>query len=133
MIKDVFEWGPLEGITWMEQIANRAKENNLQDATIGVEMSLSPRLVEGLITHAEYQILSKSLPEAEIMDGSNVINEVAVIKEPEEIRMLRKAAKIADAGQEAALEVLDVGVTETAILGAGEKRMRELGQCGTGL
>jgi Xaa-Pro dipeptidase len=126
-IKDVYEWGPIKGITWMEQIANRVKENKLQNATIGIEMSLSPRLVEGLITHAEYQTLTQCLPEAEIVDGSDVINEVAVIKEPEEIKLLRKAAQIADAGQKAALEVLDVGVTETAIVGAGEKKMRELG------
>ncbi|MHA1209771.1 MAG: M24 family metallopeptidase [Candidatus Freyarchaeota archaeon] len=126
-IKDVYGWGPMKGITWMEQITERVKENNLQNSTIGVEMSVSPRLVEGLITHAEYQALAESLPEAEIVDASDVINEVAVIKEPEEIELLKKAAEIADGGMEAALEALDVGVTETAIVGAGEKRMRELG------
>ncbi|MHA1631237.1 MAG: M24 family metallopeptidase [Candidatus Freyarchaeota archaeon] len=72
-------------------------------------------------------MLQEKLPDAKFVNASRVMNEAVVVKEPAEIERIRKAADIVDAGIKASLKALKVGVTETAVVGAGEKAMRELG------
>jgi Xaa-Pro aminopeptidase len=92
-----------------------------------VESEITPRLIEGVISDAEFKMLKDKLPDTTFVESSQVMNEAVVVKDAAEIERIRKAAEIADKGMQAALDALAVGVTETAVLGAAEKAMREFG------
>lgn len=126
-LDDVENWVPIEGENWMDKITRKIKDDEFQNPTMGVEKGLSARITGGLITADEYEYLKQELSQAEIVNSSDIIDEVAMVKEPIEIKCLQESAKIADLGMKDALKVLEEGITETAVLGAGEKKMRELG------
>jgi Xaa-Pro aminopeptidase len=126
-VQNVIPWAPLPGMNWPELVSGKIKELGLDKGRIGVESEITPRLIEGVITDAEFRMLKERLPDAEFSNASIVMNEAVVVKEPAEIDRLRKAAEIADKGIKAALEAVEDGVTETAVLGAAERVMREEG------
>lgn len=125
---NVKAWIPQDSMTWMEQVTTRIDADGYDGGRIGVEKGVSPRRLEGTLTHEEHRVLSECLEDStELVDARNVMNEAVAVKDDAEIDALREAAGIVDEGMEAALDDLEVGATETEVVGAGEKRMRELG------
>ncbi len=61
------------------------------------------------------------------MNALDVVDRAAYVKEPGEIKLLRQAAAIADAGMERVRESLEIGMSETEIAGIGEMELRRLG------
>jgi Xaa-Pro aminopeptidase len=123
---DVEAWIPQQGMTWMEQVATRLNVDGLDGGCVGVEKGVSPRGLGGTLTYEEHRVPSGEL-DAELVDACDVMNEVVAVKGDAEIEALREGTAIVDEGMEAALDALEPGVTETEVVGAAEKRMRELG------
>ena len=98
-----------------------------ENATIGLELGHSPRVITGYLFATEYEYLKEALPSANFVNALDVMDQVTLVKEPAEIRLMRQAAAIADAAQEAVEKALYVGITEQEIAGIGELEMRKRG------
>jgi Xaa-Pro aminopeptidase len=99
--------------------------------TVGVEAGMSNYLPEGNLTHYEYQAFENALPGVKLINALDIIDRLAVIKEPGEINRFRKAGAMADAGHVAVYNAIINGgfnkYTETEIAGIAAMGMREAG------
>lgn len=111
----------------MEMAIDRICELGLTGGRIGIEDGYSWYLPEGMITHQEYRILEDGCQGADIVNITRVIDDLLLIKEPEQIQLMRQATAVSDAAQEAVMAVATPGMTETEIAGIAEKVMRDLG------
>lgn len=111
----------------MEMVVQRIRELGFQNGRIGVEDGYSCYLPEGTITHLEYRMLEDGCPDAAIVNLTPAIDRFMLIKEPEQIHLMRQATALSDAAQEAVRAEARIGMTETEIAGIAEYTMRELG------
>ncbi|MGI6316841.1 MAG: M24 family metallopeptidase [Christensenellales bacterium] len=122
-IKDLRVWAPAyAGITphgFCETAIDILNERGYANKTIAVEM---PSISYIFLDH-----LKRNLPEATIIDGEDMINHVMMLKDEEELELIRRACAIADAGTRQIIENARVGVTEAELMGYAEKEMRRLG------
>jgi Xaa-Pro aminopeptidase len=99
--------------------------------TVGVEAGMSNYLPEGNLTHYEYLAFENALPGVKLTNALDIIDRLAVIKEPGEINRFRKAGAMADAGHVAVYNAIINGgfkkYTETEIAGIAAMGMREAG------
>ncbi|RJP17532.1 MAG: aminopeptidase P family protein [Candidatus Abyssobacteria bacterium SURF_5] len=120
--------GPvLPGFSLIEQAVARIQSWGYAEKTIGVELGHSPRLAAGFLFATEYEMLLKDLPKATFVNAINVVDKVSATKETGEIALMKRAAAICDAAQEAVRNELRPGLTELEIAGIGELTMRQLG------
>ncbi|MGQ9474970.1 MAG: M24 family metallopeptidase [Actinomycetota bacterium] len=126
-LDNVVGCGPLPGMELWDVTLRQIKEHGWDKAVIGVELGHSPRMIAGYLFATEYQFLRENLPEAKLVNALEIMDRVSYVKDPEEIKLLRQAAAIADAAQQRVKELLEVGMTEQEIAGIGELAMRELG------
>lgn len=77
--------------------------------------------------------LTAALPDAEWVDVENALCDLRAVKSPAEIEVIRYAYKIAQAGFDAAVRAIAVGVTERAVAAEAETAMRRMGAEGTGI
>ncbi|HPJ95145.1 MAG TPA: Xaa-Pro peptidase family protein [Deltaproteobacteria bacterium] len=118
---------PLPGLELWDVTVGQIKAKGFEKATIGVEIGHSPRMIAGYLFASEYEFLKEALPHARFVNALDLMDEVTYVKDPEEIKLLRHAAAIADAAQERVMEELYVGISEMEIAGIGEMEMRRLG------
>lgn len=67
--------------------------------------------------------LRNSMPEAELVDGSGSVEMGRRVKSAEELKYMRKAAKITSAGMQAAMEEISEGKTENDVAAAAFSAM----------
>ena len=107
------------------------KHLNGKKGVVGVEAGMSNYLPEGNLTHYEYTAFEAALPGATLTNALDIIDRLAVIKEPGEIARFRKAGAMADAGHVAVYTAIINGgfkkYTETEIAGIAAMGMREAG------
>ena len=89
------------------------REKGLQKATIGIE--------ETFMSVAEYRRLTRLLPEARLVDGSDILRRCRMIKSPYEIDMLKKSGKVAVAAWNASLNVAKPGLLEFEVAQAARE------------
>jgi Xaa-Pro aminopeptidase len=77
--------------------------------------------------------LMKALPQAEWIDIEDLMCELRSVKSPAEIEVIRHAYQIAEAGFEAAVKMIGIGVTEREVAAEAEAAMRRAGAEGTGI
>jgi len=122
-IKDVQFWnGPYYGLevsSFSERSVEILRERGMEKGTIAVE--------EPSISWAVYSTLRADLPHANFIDGEKLINEVMMIKDSEELSIMRRVSAIADVGLQAIKEGAKIGITECNLAGIAEYAMRELG------
>jgi len=117
-IKDVRVWGVpfiIQGkrvertaVSPVECVAEALKERGLDNAVIGVESEyLSMRLIEGL---------RKALPKAVFRDATPVLWQLRMVKSPEEVRRLRKAAEATEKAVQKAFDSVWEDMTELELL-----------------
>lgn len=126
-IKNVNIWGPAEGMYLEPQVAESIKKLGYEKGKIGVEYGQEMILASGHILAAEYDKLKNLLPEVEFKNATHLIDYITSIKEPEEIKLLKRASEITDVGQKAVRDELCVGMTETEVAGIAEYAMRKAG------
>ncbi len=71
--------------------------------------------------------------DGEIVDVSAPVSMLRAVKTPAEIEVIRYAYRIAQAGFDAALRAIDVGVTQREVAAAAECAMRTMGSEGMGI
>ena len=122
------EWGSKQNPVFVDTIAKVIKEMGLGDKKVAIELTCGgPRVAPGLLLAFEYQQMLAALPEAHLVDGTFAVDEVMVVKEKEEIELLRQAAAIGDIGLRSAVDAIEEGVTENYLVGVGEFAMRKAG------
>jgi Xaa-Pro dipeptidase len=75
---------------------------------LGIEMSAWP------LSLARYKTISDVLGGIEFLDGTDIVATLRQVKSPAEIRLMRRAAKVAEKGMATASEVTRAGLTERA-------------------
>ncbi|MDW5315683.1 Xaa-Pro peptidase family protein [Rhizobium sp. PL01] len=91
-------------------------EKGLSDGRIGIEF-------DGLSV-TDFRLLSMALPQVELVDASDLVRRLKMIKSPTEIGYLRTAVELAEAGIVTLRETVDIGVSRDALAGAWEKGAR---------
>ncbi len=93
------------------------KEFTTLRATVGVDD----------LDFGEFEVLQNTFPNVKFVDASDMLNTLRFIKSDEEIKLIRKAAKISDYGMEAAVRALKVGATEIEVAAEAEYEMKKRG------
>jgi Xaa-Pro dipeptidase len=90
----------------MRWVANMLRQKGLEKKRFGVEM-------DGYWFNARmYVTLSEELPDAVLMDGTNLVNWIKTVKSPAEITYIKQAAQICEKVMQTAVDKIDVGVWE---------------------
>jgi Xaa-Pro aminopeptidase len=127
----------MKGFEWHKKIQREAKKSGLYSSKekpprIGVELGLDICVTGQMLSFTEANLLKKIFPGCELVDFNDKTEQIQLIKEPEEIALLRKASEITDIGQEAVKEALKnrkdgKRFTENEIAGIGTLAMRKAG------
>jgi len=56
--------------------------------------------------------IKRNLPDAKIIDGSKLLDEIRAVKSPEEVELIKTATEIAEKSMEDALEIAQAGIME---------------------
>ncbi len=91
-------------------------EKGLSTSRIGIEF-------DGLSV-TDFRVLSAALPQAELIDASDLVRRLKMIKSPTEIGYLRTAVELAEAGIVALRETIDIGISRDELAAAWEKGAR---------
>jgi Xaa-Pro dipeptidase len=126
-LDNVVGYGGFPGLDFAELIAKRIEELGLARGKIGVESGTSNYLPDGFITLHEYEQIRKRLPDAEFVNAVAVMDRFTLVKEPEEIKLMRQATALCDAAHEEVRDNLRVGISEKEIAGIAEAVMRDRG------
>ena len=90
----------------MRWLADLLREKGLDKNRFGLEM-------DGYWFNARmYLTLLEELPRARLMDGTNLVNWLRVVKSSAEIDYMQQAAQICERVMQAAIDAIDVGVWE---------------------
>jgi Xaa-Pro aminopeptidase len=126
-LDNVVGYGGIPGMDFIDMIVNRVRELGLEDGVIGIESGTSNYLPEGFITLHEYEQLRERLPNASFVNAVHLMDRFTLVKEPEEIKLMRQATALVDAAHELVRDNLRVGISEKEIAGIAEGYMREKG------
>jgi Xaa-Pro dipeptidase len=90
----------------MRWLADLLREKGLDKKSFGVEM-------DGYWFNARmYTTLLEELPQADLMDGTNLVNWIRAVKSPAEIDYMRQAGRICERVMQTAVDNIDVDVWE---------------------
>ncbi len=90
----------------MNWLADLLRERSLDQKSLGLEM-------DGYWFNARmYLTLAEELPQARLVDGTNLVNWVKTVKSAAEIAYMKQAARICEKVMQTAVEHIDVGVWE---------------------
>jgi len=90
----------------MRWVADLLREKGLDGKSMGVEM-------DGYWFNARmHATLVEELPQAGLLDATNLVNWIRAIKSPAEIETMRQAARICEKVMQVAVDEIDVGVWE---------------------
>ena len=104
------------GESMMEKIAQQPRKGKLCVDTLPIE---------------SWRILAKAVGGEEKLEPANyLIRQLREVKDEGEIKLIREACKMADAGMKAAAENIHAGVTEKEIAAEAEYAMRKAGSDG---
>ncbi len=102
-------------------VASVAREKGLGSARVAIETQ------SYALQFALGQDLAQALAPAGIVDATDLLGALRLIKSPQEMAYLRRAAQFANAGLDAARAALQPGMTEIALAAAVEGAMRHAG------
>lgn len=81
----------------------------------------------GILSAKDYLSLTQTFPDATIDNGVEILDEILMLKAPEELERMRYVAEIADYGFSEALKQIHPGVSENHIAGVLEQATRDKG------
>ncbi len=118
------EWGgladaPRDVVAAFRQLV---EELNLTSGRIGMELGHGMQM---LMSHANFNSLVASLPDAKFVDGADLLWELRKIKSPLEIEAMRRVAAATTAAFESGFAALHEGMTERELAGIMFARMAQ--------
>jgi Xaa-Pro dipeptidase len=125
--------------TWIEEVHASGNMNRLAlDAATAIRDRISDKGRIGLVTgdgmmeempRTFFQTIKNELPNTQFVEADHILQEVRGVKSNTEFEALRRSAAVADAGFDAALEILKPGCSEFELVGTVEGTIRKRG-CG---
>jgi Xaa-Pro aminopeptidase len=98
---------------------------------VGIESGIATYLPEGNLTQYEYLRLAAALPDAQLSNAHDIIDQLSLIKDEGTINRFREASRIVDVGHQAVFDAISdggyQGMTETEIAGLAAYAMRKAG------
>ena len=110
---------PLGKLSWQEYTAEILRDKGVDSGTIGVE--------EQVCTISTFRKLQSTLPKAQFKGADEIFQIARIIKEPEEIELIKQSVLTAEAGLKAGMEAAKVGVSESDVQKAAEIEMKRRG------
>lgn len=114
-----------------------AKIHALTDIFTEAMRGVPPKRVgvagKGRICADVWDALQRALPNVAWVDVENQMCDLRAVKSPAEIEVIRYAYQIAQAGFDAAVKAIGVGVTEREVAAEAEYAMRRMGAEGMGI
>lgn len=110
-VKDVRPMGPIQAVI------HTAKEQGFERSRIGVVGFSNPmaRNVPELVPYRAFATFKEALPGAELVNGSWILEELRMIKSPEEIEFLERSARLAELMFQAMVDSARPGVKECEV------------------
>jgi len=106
----------------IHSIAHHFEHFGIREGTLGLEYTFLTQSMMGMLTHPHAK------PEKVVAkDCTHILSELRIIKDREEIKRIRKSAKVAEAGMAAAVKAVKSGVTESQVAAEAEYAMRQAG------
>jgi Xaa-Pro aminopeptidase len=106
----------------IHSIAHYFEHFSIRQGVVGLEYTFLTQSMMGMLTHPHAK------PEkVTVKDCTHILSELRIVKEKEEIDRIRAAAKVADVGMKAAVEVLKPGITESQVAAEAEYAIRQAG------
>ena len=102
-------------------VASVAREKGFRGDRVAIEMQ------SYALPFSLGQALARAFSPAEIVDATEMLGMVRLVKSPQEMEYLRAAARFAQIGLDAARAALKPGITEVALAAAVEGAMRSAG------
>lgn len=128
-VVDVKERARFDHITGFEDevgmihsIAHHFARFGIEEGVVGLEYTFLTQSMMGMLTHPHAKPKKVT-----VTNCTGVMSELRLVKDSAEIERIRQAAKVADAGMEAAIAAVKVGVTESQVAGEAESAMRQAG------
>jgi Xaa-Pro aminopeptidase len=91
-------------------LGDQLRAKGLQNGCLGADL--------GFVPAADLALLQATLPEATIVDGTDTIQRLRMVKSPAEIARLRAAVEISEVGLRASLSAIRAGVERQALSAA---------------
>ena len=106
----------------IHSVAHYFKDFGITKGVVGLEYSFLPAPRMGMFTHPHAK------PEGvEPRDCTALMSALRLVKDKEEIELMRAAGKVADAGMKSAVASIKQGMTESQIAAEAEYAMRQAG------
>ncbi len=96
-------------------VAEVLKEKGVEAGNIGLE--------EEIVALCTFRELRSALPKARFKDASGIFYHLRMIKDPEEIELVKQSTLIAEAGIKVAIETAKPGIPESEVQAAAFKEM----------
>ena len=104
---------------WGQNAIERITELGLQKGSIGISgLAGLFRAPEGIIPYSSVKAIQDALPQATIVNATEMMQEIRAIKSAEEVSMLERSAQIVEKTIEAMVEHAKPGVSEKELYGA---------------
>ena len=128
-VEDVKELAKFDHIAGFENevgmihsIAHYFKDFGISKGSVGLEYTFLTQSMMGMLTHPHAK------PEGVIAkDCTHIMSQLRMVKDDEEIKRIRAAAKVADIGMKAAVEAVNPGLTESQVAAEAEYAFRNAG------
>jgi Xaa-Pro aminopeptidase len=120
-IKDVrvLDKEPFGRKSWYEYLAEVLKEKGVVEGTIGIE--------KDVCIVSTFEKLKSVLPQAQFKGADEVFQLARIVKEPEEISLIKESVLIAEAGLKAGMEAARIGVLESEVQKTVEIELKRRG------
>lgn len=82
--------------TWADTVAARLKELKIDAGKIGMDGLAAPLDADGWLPHDVYTRLADLVPNAKLVALDDMLEQIRAVKSPEELDMLRRAARLGD-------------------------------------
>lgn len=82
--------------TWADSVATRLKELKLDRSRIGMDGLAAPLDPDGWLPHDVFKQLGELMPGASFVGLDDMLEKIRAVKSPEELSLLRQAARLGD-------------------------------------
>ena len=106
----------------IHSIAHNFERLGIKEGTVGLEYTFLTQSMMGVLTHPHAKPAN-----LKVENCTHLLSELRVIKDKEEIKRIKAAAKVAVKGMRAAVGALKPGITESQVAAKAEYSMRRAG------
>src|SRR5512137_874208 len=106
----------------IHSIAHNFQHFGIQQGAVGLEYTYLTQSMMAMLTHPHGKPAGVA-----VKDCTHIMSQLRIVKDAEEIKRIRKAAKVAEIGMAAAVKTVKPRITESQVAAAAEYAMRQAG------